>query len=168
MSVNIPTERPVKGSDILFLKEEWGITVIECQQILGLTNSAWAELAKNPQKPIKNNPVAILARYYAKYPAEIPYLDNSTITERLRDLVSALRPDTWKTDISKLLGRDEKSSYYRWFVYGKNVTPPAGRLGKIILDHTSLDDPKRSEEFLKEIEGMVENEKGAYAKATGQ
>ena len=165
--ITLPYDRPVMGSDIITLKEEWHLTVTEMQIILGITNSAWMEITHNQLRPIKNTPVAVLARFYAAHPELLPINNDGSITEKLKEVVGKFRPDTWKTDVSNLLGRDGKSSYYRWFRYNRSLTPPAARLGNIILDNVSVNsDPKEAEEFLSMIENLVESERAAYKKAT--
>ena len=107
---DIPTNRPVVGSDLESLRDELGLAVQETQCLLGITAHAWNRfVSRSPWEPLPHNyaAVALLTRLYMRHPelAQTPSMvDMRALRERL---------GMNKRAVSLMLGR-EATACHRW------------------------------------------------------
>jgi len=117
-------DRPVRGSDILFLQQWFGLTLTETCYMLGLSLPKWQACIQHPDEPVNDPTVALLVWLLATYPetrflpqfpepAEVLPQYLATAQQSTKTLGDVRRTRFGKTAFGLLLGREITSSN-RW------------------------------------------------------
>lgn len=117
----ISQERPVIGKDLETIRELLGVDLIDACYLFGLSMQQWSTVTgKEGDMPVKNASLAIMVRYYDKYPHRAPIPQYATP----EDLVEA---GLDKSLLGPIVGR-EVSAGQRWLNDRSSTTPPVDRL----------------------------------------
>jgi hypothetical protein len=132
--------RPVTGSDLLFLQQWYDLTVPETCYLLGITLLRWQELTREVGQPVGDPGVALLvwallrfpeAQYLPTFPdpAEVYPLYEAMAAQSTRTLAAKRRGRLGKTAFGLLLGR-EATSAGRWLspTHSRSAGPSVRRL----------------------------------------
>lgn len=123
----VPEERPVCGADVNFFREHFGLTVDEARIILGIPTTEWYVMMNEPDMPIPNASVALLLRYFAACPEDIPIIPKTDITE-VASALNGVAQRAW----GLLLGR-EAASGHRWVTKSPDLGPSTRRLAYYLV-----------------------------------
>ncbi|PKM46951.1 MAG: hypothetical protein CVV05_00615 [Gammaproteobacteria bacterium HGW-Gammaproteobacteria-1] len=123
----IPDDRPVCGADVNFFREHFNLTVDEARIILGIPTTEWYVMMNQPDMPIPNASVALLLRYFAACPEDIPTIPKADITG-VAEALEGVAQRAW----GLLLGR-EAASGHRWVTKSPDLGPSTRRLAYYLV-----------------------------------
>jgi len=124
------------------------------QFILGIPSSAWNRISANLEDTLYDTAISILARYYAENPDKLPLKQFKASTAEYLERIKELRPEGWRECMGRIVGRDDHTSYYRWYRYDKNFLPPSERIAALVINgdlsvFTQIDEISQLEQKLK-------------------
>lgn len=123
----IPDDRPVNGADVNFFRTHFDLTVDEARIILGVPTTEWYVMMDQPDLPIPNSSVALLLRYFAACPEDIPKIPKADIIG-VAEALNGVAQRAW----GLLLGR-EAASGHRWVAKSPDLGPSTRRLAYYLV-----------------------------------
>lgn len=150
----VPRDRPIICADIVAFREWYGFSVDECRIIFGIPISGWygkndkdtGEVLKKGimnslDEPTMDPAIAILLRYYAANPLDIPVLPKAHV-EEFKEMMDGHPMNQWGV----ILGR-EAASGHRWVSKFHNFKPVTGRLAYYLVKLMRRGKIKKLEEW---------------------
>ena len=130
-SANILDQRPIQGSDLERLRRKLKLSIDEARMLFGVSMNKWVELTQGAgaREPIKNATVALLVRYYDKYPEKCPIPRAPDID----DLLELLEEGEPQKRLGPLLGKEGVSAH-RWKSTNKAMSPSVKRLARHMME----------------------------------
>jgi len=129
--MSIPKDRPVIWRDLEDLRQRFGLNNGTLAEIFGLPTARWnREIRENFDQPVKEVPVAILARIYDQHPDLLPIAAKPDMRE-VYDFLNSQRDGggepIQKRHFSILFGRNS-SAGYSWLDQSKPTSAPIDRI----------------------------------------
>ena len=122
----IPIQRPVLGSDLDDVRQQFGLSVGDAIWLFGLSITRWTEIVrKGAEEPVRDPTLALLVRLLDAFPTlnVIPMYPTPT---EMYDLLAEVT-DMTKKKFSIFMG-NESSGGYRWMTKGSRPSPALLRL----------------------------------------
>lgn len=140
----IPVNRPVIGSDLDDVRQQFGLSTTDAIWLYGLSITRWTQIVrKEGELPLKDPTLALLARLLDAFPDLQVVPRHPTPAEAYETLLSASGGDPLdKKRFSILMGK-ESTGGYRWMTLGSRPSPVLSRLMHfltIVLGKTPKDD----------------------------
>ena len=149
--IDIPTTRPARGGDMLDLKRVHQLKSDDFRHLFGISVNTTADTtSKGMQAPIKNPSMAILLRYFARYPSKM-HRDREYSLEEVSKIV-----DRGLRETSILMGKQE-SSATRWTKGRTNMTPIVRNCSRAMIETVFDTGAITRWEELALIEGKARN-----------
>src|SRR5260221_6953502 len=120
---------PVTGLDLEALRSQPGMLVADFCTLLGISMRKWGEMQKNPDEPVPDATIALLARSIDATPelAWVPIFPSAQeVYNKVSEVASMRREGVSHKQFSVANGRDGTSSY-RWLKYGQSPGPFVNR-----------------------------------------
>ena len=131
---HLPSSRAVTGTDVASFREWFGLSVDECRVILGIPTSSWYKITMDEaEQPLKDPAIALLIRYYARHPDEVPFLPTAEVQE-IEEILQDIPMCYWGI----LLGR-ESASGHRWTSKHHHFKPVTARLAYYLVQNARKD-----------------------------
>jgi len=150
----LPTNRPVTGSDVAAFREWFGLSVDECRVILGIPTSSWYKITmEGADHALKDPAIALLIRYYASHPEEVPLLPTASV-EDVEEILQDIPMCYW----GMLLGR-ESASGHRWVSKHHHFKPITARLAYYLVQNARKD-PDSLQHWKENLVNVEANARG--------